>query len=49
MLKTFCKELVEYSIKSAALCTVVTIGTFATIGFVKEIIENSKENKNEEK
>lgn len=48
MLKTFCKELVEYSIKSA-LCTIVTIGTFAAIGTAKEIIENSKENKNEEK
>ena len=45
MLKTFCKELVEYSIKSA-LCTIVT---FATIGLVKGIIENSKEDKNEEK
>ena len=51
MLKTFCKELVEYSIKSA-LCTVVTIGTMAIIGEViniKEKSENSKENKNEEK
>ena len=49
MLKTFCKELVEYSIKSAVLCTIVTIGTFAAIGAAKEIIENSKEDKNEEK
>lgn len=48
MLKNFCKELVEYSIVSA-VCTVVTIGTFATIGLVKERIENSKEDKNEEK
>ena len=38
MLKTFCKELVEYSIKSA-LGTVVTIGTLAFIGGFKEKIE----------
>ena len=48
MLKTFCKELVEYSIKST-LSTVVTIGTLAVIGTVKEKIENSKKDKNEEK
>ena len=48
MLKTVCKELVEYSIKSA-LCTVVTIGTLAFIGGFKEKIENSKKDKNEEK
>ena len=48
MLKTFCKELVEYSIKSA-LCTVVTIGTLGFIGGFKEKIENSKKDKNEEK
>ena len=48
MMKTFCKELAEITIKTA-LCSVVTIGTFATIGLVKERIENSKKDKNEEK
>ena len=48
MMKTFCKELAEIAIKST-LSTVVSIGTLAVIGTVKERIENSKEDKNEEK
>ena len=48
MLKEFLKDCGVITIKSA-LATVVTIGTLAIIGEFKEKIENSKENKNEEK
>lgn len=47
MLKTVCKELAKTAIESA-LCTVVTFGTFAIIGVVKNRIDNSKEDKKEE-
>ena len=48
MLKTVCKVIGKAVIESA-VSTVVTFGTFATIGIVKEIIDNSKEDKKEEK
>ena len=44
MLKTVCKEIVKTAMESA-LCTVVTFGTFAIIGVVKNRIDNSKEDK----
>ena len=46
MLKTVCKEIGKAAIESA-LCIVVTFGTFATIGVVKNRIDNSKEDKKE--
>lgn len=46
MLKTFCKEIAKAAIESA-VGTVVTFGTFAIIGIVKERIDNSKEDKKE--
>lgn len=46
MLKTFCKEIAKAAIESA-VGTVVTFGTFAIIGIVKERIENSKEDNKE--
>ena len=44
MLKTFCKEIAKDAIESA-VGTVVTFGTFAIIGVVKNRIDNSKEDK----
>lgn len=44
MLKTVCKEIGKAAIESV-VGTVVTFGTFAIIGIVKERIDNSKEDK----